>query len=58
MLSENEIPKHGRHYRVFGIIYDRISNYKQFRHIDDEKKNIFKKNTEKYPYITEICVDL
>jgi len=58
MLSEYEIPKRGRHYHVFGIVNDQISNHKQFKHIGAEKY-IFKKNKmEKYPYITEICVDL
>ena len=37
MLSEIEIQKRGRHYRVFGIVNDRISNYKQFKHIGAEK---------------------
>jgi len=37
MLSEIEIPKRGRHYRVFVIVNDRISNYKQFKHIGAEK---------------------
>jgi len=37
MLSEIEITKHGRLYRVFGTIKDRISNYKQIKHIGAEK---------------------
>jgi len=37
MLSEIEIPKHGRHYRVFGTVNDRISNYKQIKHIVAEE---------------------
>ena len=45
MLSEIEIQKRGRHYRVLGIVNDRISNWRW-------KIDIFKKQImEKDPYI-------
>jgi len=54
MLSEIEIPKRGRHYRIFCIINDRILNYKQFMHIGAEKLILWKNIRTSLRYVL-IC---